>query len=127
MKMKSTVGRVSIVTAVGMYSATAHAHSKVTLYGILDEGVMFLNNVGGTTGGKKILLDSTSGINGSRFGFTGVEDLGGGLQAIFTLEPGLNINNGQSAQGGTFLGRQAFAGLRSDLFGSLTFGRQYDM
>jgi len=125
--MKSGIRIRVLVTVVGMYSAAAHAQSKVTLYGILDEGVMFLNNVGGPTGGKKIFLDSTSGINGSRFGFPGVEDLGGGLQAIFTLEPGLNINNGQSAQGGTFLGRQAFVGLRSDLFGSLTFGRQYDM
>ncbi|WP_321797578.1 porin [Caballeronia sp. J97] len=105
----------------------AYAQSSVTLYGILDEGLTFVNNVGGPTGGKRFALDSTSGISGSRWGFTGKEDLGGGLKAIFTLEGGINLNNGQSAQGGTFLGRQAFVGLSSSQLGSLTLGRQYDM
>ncbi|WP_321797487.1 porin [Caballeronia sp. J97] len=104
-----------------------YAQSSVTLYGILDEGLMFVNNVGGPTGGKRFSLDSTNGINGSRWGLTGKEDLGGGLRAIFTLEGGINLNNGQMAQGNTFFGRQAFVGLSHDSFGSLTFGRQYDM
>ncbi|WP_213301939.1 porin [Paraburkholderia sacchari] len=119
-------GFAAVTSLAAVASAPAFAQSSVTLYGIVDEGVMFLNNTGGATGGKKIFLDSTSGINGSRWGFKGSEDLGGGLQAIFTLEGGININNGQSAQGGTFLGRQAFVGLSSNKFGSLTFGRQYD-
>jgi predicted porin len=111
----------------GCTSAICHAQSRVTLYGILDEGVMFLSNAGGPSGSKRIYLDSVSGLNGSRFGLTGSEDLGAGSQAIFTIEPGLNINTGQSAQGGTFLGRQAFVGLRSDTLGAITLGRQYDM
>lgn len=111
----------------GAYVTSAQAQSSVTLYGILDEGVMFLSNAGGATGGRKITLDSTNGISSSRWGLRGTEDLGGGLQAIFTLEPGVNLNTGAFAQGGTPFGRQAFVGLNSNRFGSLTLGRQYDM
>jgi predicted porin len=102
----------------------ATAQSKVVLYGVIDEGLMYESNIGG---GKKIALDSFSGINSSRWGMTGSEDLGGGLNAIFTLESGVNINTGAFGQGGTAFGRQAFVGLSSNRFGNLTFGRQYDM
>jgi predicted porin len=121
--MKKTL--LAMVT-IGAIIPTAQAQSSVTLYGILDEGVMFLSNSGGTAGGKKVSLDSTNGISGSRWGFKGSEDLGGGLQAIFTMESGININSGQFAQGGTAFGRQIFVGLNSAQIGSLTFGRQYD-
>jgi predicted porin len=115
------------LAVLGVLATQAHAQSSVTLYGILDEGLTFVNNVGGPTGGKRYALDSTNGINGSRWGLTGKEDLGGGLRAIFTLEAGININNGQSGQGNTFFGRQAFVGLSHDKYGSVMFGRQYDM
>jgi predicted porin len=55
-----------------------------------------------------------------------VEDLGGGVKAIFTLENGYNVGNGTLSQGGREFGRQAFVGLSSDRFGTVTFGRQYD-
>jgi len=112
---------------LGTFSSVAAAQSQVTLYGIIDEGIMFSSNTGGASGGKRVFLDSLSGIHGSRWGLKGSEDLGGGLSAIFTLESGVNINNGQFGQGGTAFGRQAFVGLNSNQFGSLTFGRQYDM
>ncbi|MFM0028449.1 porin [Paraburkholderia madseniana] len=105
-------------------SPVANAQSKVTLYGILDEGLVYQSNV---NGGKRFSLDSLAGEQGSRWGLTGAEDLGSGLRAIFTLESGININNGMFGQGGTAFGRQAFVGLANDKFGSLTLGRQYDM
>ncbi|MFM0222992.1 porin [Paraburkholderia dipogonis] len=110
--------------ALSVFASGVHAQSSVTLYGVLDEGVMFQSN---NAGGRRVYLDSINGINGSRWGLTGKEDLGGGLRAIFTLESGININNGQFAQGGTPFGRQAWVGLASDSYGSLTFGRQMDM
>jgi predicted porin len=116
--------RLSVCCALFALPVIANAQSSVTLYGILDEGLMYTSNV---AGGKKVSLDSLSGLFGSRWGFTGAEDLGGNLQAIFTLESGVNLNNGQFGQGGTAFGRQAFVGLRSAQFGALTFGRQYDM
>ncbi|MBP0590404.1 porin [Paraburkholderia sp. LEh10] len=109
------------------FASVASAQSQVTLYGVIDEGIMFLSNTGGSSGGKKIYLDSVSGILGSRWGMKGTEDLGGGLSAIFTIESGINLNNGTFAQGGTAFGRQSFVGLNSSRFGSLTLGRQYDM
>ncbi len=120
---KMTLGAI----ALGSLGTAAHAQSTVTLYGILDEGIMYSSNTGGPTGGSRTFLDSTSGINGSRWGLTGSEDLGGGLRAIFTLESGINMNTGAFAQGGTAWGRQIFVGMKQDRFGSLTFGRQYDM
>ncbi|MGE8163762.1 porin [Paraburkholderia sp. NPDC080076] len=105
-------------------TSIVHAQTSVTLYGIIDEGIMYQSNV---NGGKRVSLDSLGGLNGSRWGMTGKEDLGGGLRAIFTLESGINVNNGAFGQGGTPFGRQAFVGLASDQYGSLTFGRQYDM
>ncbi len=51
---------------------------------------------------------------GSRWGLTGVEDLGGGLQTIFTLENGFDLNTGELGQGGreSWDGK-AFMGLAS--------------
>jgi general bacterial porin, GBP family len=106
--------------------SSAYAQSSVTLYGVIDAGLMYTNNVskGGTSGA---LWQATSGnINGSRFGLKGSEDLGSGLKAIFVLENGFNVQNGRLGQNGREFGRQAFVGLSSTNFGSLTLGRQYD-
>jgi predicted porin len=60
------------------------------------------------------------------FGLRGSEDLGGGLKAIFTLESGFNVNNGKFANNNGMFNRQAFVGLSSEQFGTVTLGRQYD-
>jgi predicted porin len=112
------------LAVLGAVPLFANAQSSVTLYGILDEGLHYQSKVGA---GQKVSMDSLSGPYGSRWGITGAEDLGGGLQAIFTVESGINIPNGQAAQGGTMFGRQAFVGIKSAQYGSLTMGRQYDM
>ena len=114
-----------------LFSVTAYAQSSVTLYGVLDEGVQFSSNTknvvnGVNVGGRQVVLDSTSGEQGSRWGLKGAEDLGGGLMAVFTLESGINLNTGALGQGGTEFGRQAFVGLSSSQYGALTLGRQYD-
>jgi general bacterial porin, GBP family len=112
---------------VGALAApAAHAQSSVTLYGLIDAGIMYTNNVAsGKSSGA--LWQATSGnINGSRFGVRGSEDLGGGLHAVFVLENGFNVQNGKLGQDGRMFGRQAYVGLASDQFGSLTLGRQYD-
>jgi len=55
-----------------------------------------------------------------------VEDLGGGLKAIFTLEDGFNSNNGQLSQTNRIFNRLAFVGLTHNAYGTLTLGRQTD-
>jgi predicted porin len=107
----------------------AHAQSSVTLYGLIDEGFEAVSNAtttGSNVGGRQYRLDGTFGLNSSRWGLRGTEDLGGGFKTVFVLENGFELNNGRLAQGGAEFGRQAFVGLESNRFGTITLGRQYD-
>jgi len=122
--MKCNKYSMMICSFLSLASSMAHSQSSVTLYGVIDEGIHYQTNI---RGGGSVYMDSLDGISGSRWGMTGKEDLGGGLKAIFTLESGININNGQFAQGGTAFGRQAFVGISSNVYGTVTAGRQYDM
>jgi general bacterial porin, GBP family len=107
----------------------AHAQSSVTLFGTLDEGVVYANNQrtagAGSAGHSNWMVDSGN-ISTSRWGLRGSEDLGGGLAAVFWLENGFNVSNGKFNNGGDLFGRQAYVGLTSNEYGSVTLGRQYD-
>lgn len=125
---EALVKKISTVCAIsGLMAASAvHAQSSVTLYGLIDAGLMYTNNVS-QSGSSGALVQATSGnINGSRFGVRGAEDLGGGLKAIFVLENGFNVQNGKLGQDGRMFGRQAYVGLSTSQFGTVTLGRQYD-
>jgi predicted porin len=93
----------------------------VTLYGIVDTGLLINNNVKGLH--EYALSQGTS----SRWGLKGTEDLGGGLAAIFDLESGFTTGTGTLSQGGLEFGRKAFVGLSSKQWGTLTAGRQYSV
>ncbi len=119
------------LAAFGAFAGAAQAESSVTLYGLIDTGVNYATktssfDVAGkpVNAGRSYAL-SSGVMQGSRWGLRGVEDLGNGLKAIFTLESGFDVNNGEHGQGGKLFGRQAFVGLAGD-FGSVTLGRQYD-
>ncbi|MGF7133578.1 GBP family porin [Paraburkholderia sp. EB58] len=117
--MKKTL---MVAALTGVFATAAHAQSSVTLYGLIDAGITYTNNQGGHSNWQE-----TSGtVNGSRWGLRGSEDLGGGLKAIFTLENGFNIANGNLGQNSRLFGRQAFVGLSSSQYGAVTLGRQYD-
>jgi len=108
---------------MGLFAASAaHAQSSVTLYGSLDAGIVYVNNVAGS----HTWLQGTSALSPTYFGLRGVEDLGGGLKAIFDLESGFNLNNGTFANDSTMFNRKAYVGLQSDQYGALTLGRQFD-
>lgn len=108
-----------------MVSGVAHAQSSVTLYGLIDTGIDFVNN---NAGSKLYRMQDGgyTGLAGSRWGLMGEEDLGGGLKAVFKLENGFNEINGKLGAGGGEFGRQAYVGISSARFGALTMGRQYD-
>ncbi|RDV00929.1 porin [Trinickia dinghuensis] len=99
--------------------------SAVTIYGLIDQGVEFVNNVptGKTTSNA---VREGAGTATSYFGMRGSEDLGGGTHAIFDLQAGFAPNTGSSLQGGRLFGRQSYVGLDGP-YGRLTFGRQYTM
>ncbi|WP_175831317.1 porin [Burkholderia cepacia] len=122
--MKKTLVPLAMLGCIG----SANAQSSITLYGIIDNGIGWVSNeatkIGAT--GHSAFKALTSLGSGDRWGLTGSEDLGGGLRAIFTLENGFNAQSGLASQGGRMFGRQAFVGLSSDRFGTLTLGRQYD-
>ncbi|MFG6430616.1 porin [Roseateles sp. LYH14W] len=101
-------------------SASAFAQSpttQVSLYGILDANVQVLD------GAARQTRVQSGGLSGSRFGVRGSEDLGGGLKAFFTLESGINADDGTHGQN-AFWGRQAFVGLGTP-YGKVSLGRQY--
>jgi general bacterial porin, GBP family len=93
--------------------------STVTAYGIVDACVARAD-LGAST------LHALGGgcSYGSRLGFRGSEDLGGGQRAYFTLESGFGLDTGVLGQGGRFFGRKALVGL-SGAWGAVEAGRDY--
>ncbi|MBJ9692460.1 porin [Burkholderia cenocepacia] len=120
--------RMQASAAMLVVGASAHAQSTVTLYGVVDAGVMYTSrsfDAGTGTNGAHRISMADGGISGSHFGITGVEDLGAGTRAIFTLESGFTMNNGALGNSnGNLFGRQAFVGL-SGRFGTVKAGMQY--
>ncbi|RXV64413.1 porin [Burkholderia stabilis] len=100
--------------------ATA-AEASVTLYGVTDVFIQYLDN-----GGTRSIPGRSGGSAGSQLGMTGASDLGGGLKAKFVFESGFNINNGTLLiDTASIFYRQAWVGLLDAKYGTLTFGRQY--
>ena len=104
---------------LGAFAGAASAQTNVTIYGLVDMAIQHDNDGASTRTG----LDSGE-FYGSRLGFKGSEDLGGGLKANFQLENGFGADDGKLNQGGRLFGRQAWVGL-SGGFGSVNLGRQW--
>lgn len=121
--------RLMFASATFLLTQAALAQSSVTLYGVIDYGLNFVNNAqtavpGGRTGRQQYTM-SSSIMQGNRWGLRGTEDLGGGYKAIFVLESGFDVGTGNFQQGGDLFGRQAYVGISSP-YGTITLGRQYD-
>ena len=97
---------LALLAAVG--ASSAMAQSSVTLYGRVNTTVERQKD-GDVT--KTGMFD-----NSSRFGFRGVEDLGGGLKAGFVLESGFDSSNGAGT---------GWPGLASGT--GINFGRQSEV
>lgn len=126
------------LAVAGAFSGAVHAQSAIEIYGVVDMGfVRETGDVPGLTtpiatppgapglhtspGGNRL----TSGAqSGTRIGFKGTEDLGGGMKGLFVLETGIAADRGGFNQGNTAFARQSFVGLQGN-FGTLTLGRQY--
>ena len=115
--------RSGMALALASLPAVSHAQSSVTLYGILDAGLTYVSNTGGSH-----VVKFDDGISyGNRWGIKGTEDLGNGLSAVFALESGFKLGTGRIAFGGAQFGRQAYVGLSSSRWGTVSFGNQLDM
>ena len=111
--MKFIFGAIALAIASPVF-----AQSSVTIYGVVDLDGQYIS------GAAKAVRVTSGGLNGSRIGFKGTEDLGGGAFVDFVLEGGINADTGGSGQGGTLFGRQAFGALRTTS-GTFSAGRQY--
>ena len=88
MKKNNTRFLCGLVGSVVTFGA--HAQSTVELYGIVDAGI---TQVTGLAGGTQTQL--ASGImDGSRWGLKGQENIGGGFEALFTLESRIELDTG---------------------------------
>lgn len=129
--MKKTLIALAVVAASNTY-----AQSSVTVFGIVDNAFSLGN---GSIASKTSM--SSPGYLGSRLGFRGSEDLGGGMKANYWLEAGFTSDDGVGAassvnnqvpapapavagsQGLTF-NRRAFVSVASGM-GELQLGRDY--
>src|SRR6266487_1699248 len=79
-----------IALAVLATASVACAQSSLTLFGVVDATLAYGH---GSVSNKTQLTNS--GLNSSRLGFRGTEDLGGGMSASFWLEAGVLVDDGQ--------------------------------
>ena len=108
------------LAVVGAFASAAQAQSSVTLFGVVDAAF------GRVSGNNSVTGISNSGLNSSRLGFRGVEDLGGGLKASFHLEGQLQNDSGtgNATGGGLNFQRRSTVSL-SGGFGEIRIGRDY--
>src|SRR5690606_26200298 len=120
---------IAMLAAVSVVRG-AQAETYLTLYGMVDSGYgyqsyRYTRDSLEVRAAKSGVRDGV--IGASRFGFKGSEDLGYGFSAIFQLEQQFNVSTGMAPSGGYQFQRQAYVGLTSDKWGTLTLGRQYSV
>ncbi len=111
--MKKTLAAVAVL---GAFAGSALA-ADVTLYGLVDLGVKYVNNDAGDS-----FSMASGNQSGSRFGLKGTEDLGNGLTVGFVLENGFDADTGSLGNGSRLFGRESNLFIRGG-FGELSFGR----
>jgi predicted porin len=106
---------IAVAAALASAAGTGWAQSSVTTFGFIELQVGRQTQQPPGT----MMFD----LGGSRLGFKGDEDLGGGLKASFYLEHRFNPQDGSSSGGSTFWKGGSWVGLSSDSFGSVKLGR----
>jgi predicted porin len=105
------------LAVLGLTGGAAVAQSSVTLFGVIDADMKYVK-----TGSLTLKKLDSGGLNTSRFGVRGTEDLGGGLKAGFWLESQVDTDTGVAGGGSAFWGRRATVSLAGD-FGEIRLGR----
>lgn len=118
--MKKSLAALAVL---GAFAGTALA-ANVTLYGIVDEGLVYTHldkDVAGSDSTDTLSLDSGV-LSGSRWGIKGVEELTGSTKVGFQLESGFDAGSGESDNGGRLFGRQSTLYVEG-AYGHLAAGR----
>jgi len=113
--MKKTLVALAALSA----TAGAFAQSSVTLYGILDASVGYVNKA--NPAGKSATYMNDSALQSSYWGLRGSEDIGGGLKVNFNLQSDVRTDTG--AGNADFFRREANVSLVSATYGELRLGR----
>ncbi|MBL4899449.1 MAG: porin [Colwellia sp.] len=108
--------------------------TKISMFGILDVGLLYQSNPS-VEGEEKIAME-TSGLRQTVFGFKGTRQLDGSTSAFFNLEAHFDLDSGMlhgsgdaageadDSSGNLLFRRQANIGLTGD-WGTVIAGRQY--
>ncbi len=113
--MKKTLLAMGVL---GAFSSLAFAASNVTLYGLIEEGVVVSK-----AKHKDTIVDLKAGFDsGNRWGIKGVEELGNGYSVGFILEQGFNADDGSEGVAGKAFNRESILYVNGG-FGSVAFGR----
>jgi predicted porin len=121
MQLTASTASTALLALCVAVASPALAQSAVNIYGIADAALAYSSN----QNGESNVYMRSGNLAASRIGFKGNEDLGQGLQALFQLEGGYELDTGAQSSSGVLFNRQAFVGLAERRFGSLTAGRQY--
>ena len=129
--MNKNLTAFAVAFALATPAATLAQSSNVQIYGRLNLGFDNYSATGATAGSAADFKSRYRVYDAaSRLGFTGSEDLGNGLKAVFLMESGVNVDNGgntgQSGVANPFSGflssRVGHVGLQGN-WGLLTFGK----
>ena len=110
--------RKLIALAAAACAGGAFAQGSVNISGTLDVGLQHNTNALG------VHLDRLETRHEpSYIAFSGIEDLGGGLQARFLLSMSVAVDSGSNVGG---FNRESYVAFGSTQWGSVALGRQYD-
>ena len=120
MKFVKTLSAAAVSAA--LLGATAASAADVTLYGIVDEGLLY-SHVRENGSSTNSLSESSGLFAPSRWGMKGNEELGNGLKVGFKVESGFNADTGALANEGKRLFHRESALTLSRDFGTVAAGR----
>jgi len=112
------------LAAMGAFAGAAQAQSSVTVYGLIDTSYMSTEtktNAVTPVTAQTSSLGADGALSGSRLGFRGTEDLGGGMRANFNIEMGINTTDSGMIANAT--NRNSFVGLSDSNLGEVRIGR----
>jgi predicted porin len=123
----SSLRLTAAAAALCALASQAQAQSSVTVYGAIGLDMISaskVSNATGTAAKSMIKLDDNAIVN-SRIGLKGVEDLGGGVKAMFGLESSISPDTGKTNDA-AFWNRNAFVGVTGAM-GTLKLGHQWNV
>ncbi|MEF7614890.1 porin [Aquincola sp. MAHUQ-54] len=119
-RTRSLLRTLAAAAAALSAGTAAQAQSTAQVYGLVDVSAMSYKE----SGGRRVQQVASGRMATSYLGFRATEDLGGGLQALVTLEHFFRADTGEAGRfaGDSFWSRNANVGLRGD-FGMVRLGR----